>query len=114
MKFTAAGDAIIQRRIPRDFPGYSELTPFISQGDARFFNLETTLNREGECFASQFSGGTWIRTNPEVLEDLKGFGFNMTSFNNNHALDFSYDGFLKTLEHVEASGLVNGIKLLII
>lgn len=107
MKFTAAGDAIIQRRIPRDFPGYSELTPFISQGDARFFNLETTLNREGECFASQFSGGTWIRTNPEVLEDLKGFGFNMTSFNNNHALDFSYDGFLKTLEHVEASGLVN-------
>jgi len=107
MRFTAAGDAIIQRRIHKDFPGYSELAPFISQGDARFFNLETTLNREGECFASQFSGGTWIRTNPEVLADLKGFGFNMTSFNNNHAMDFSYDGFLKTLEYVEASGLVN-------
>ncbi len=107
MKFTAAGDAIIQRRIPKDHPGFAELTPFISQGDARFFNLETTLNREGECFASQFSGGTWIRTNPEVLEDLKQYGFNMTSFNNNHAMDFSYDGFLKTLEHVEASGLVN-------
>ena len=38
MKFTAAGDAIIQRRIHKDFPGYDELCPFINQGDARFFN----------------------------------------------------------------------------
>lgn len=108
MKFTAAGDAIIQRRIQSDFAGYKELTPFISRGDARFFNLETTLNYEGDCFASQFSGGTWIRTNPEVLEDLKKFNFNMTSFNNNHAMDFSYDGLLQTLEYVKASGLVHG------
>jgi len=60
MKFTAAGDAIIQRRIFRDFTGYEELAPFIMQGDAAFFNLETTLNYEGECCASQFSGGTLV------------------------------------------------------
>ena len=106
MKFTAAGDAIIQRRIQENFVGYDEITPFIKQGEARFFNLETTLHYEGECYASQFSGGTYIRTNPEVLDDLKKFGFNMTSFNNNHALDFSYNGFLKTFEYVKASGLV--------
>ncbi len=107
MKFTAVGDAIIQRRIQRDFEGYSELTPFISQGDARFFNLETTLNREGECFASFFSGGTYLRTCPEVLEDLKNFGFNMTSFNNNHALDFSYIGMQKTIDALDGSGFVH-------
>ena len=107
MKFTAAGDAIIQRRIQPDFEGYEELTPFISQGDACFFNLETTLNYEGECYASQFSGGTYIRTNPEVLGDLQKFGFNMTSFNNNHVLDFSYKGLERTLEEVEKSGLVH-------
>ncbi len=106
MKFTAAGDAIIGRRIQNDFEGYGELTDFIMQGDARFFNLETTLNYEGECFASQFSGGTYLRTIPEVLDDLKKFGFNMTSFNNNHAMDYSYEGFLKTFEYVKASGLV--------
>ena len=89
MKFTAAGDAIIQRRIQDDFVGYEELASFIIQGDARFFNLETTLNHEGECCSSQLSGGTYIRTNPEVLDDIKKFGFNMTSFNNNHAMDFS-------------------------
>ena len=107
MNFTAAGDAIIQRRIPNDFEGYSELAPFIEQGDARFFNLETTLCREGECFASQFSGGTYLRTVPEVLDDLKRFGFNMTTFNNNHAMDFSYDGLYKTLDALEQSGLIH-------
>lgn len=107
MKFTAVGDLLIQRRIQPDYPGFSELRPFIEQGDARFFNLETTLNHESETAASAFSGGTYIRTNPEVLEDIKNFGFNMTSFNNNHALDFFYDGFECTLKAVEESGLVH-------
>ena len=100
MKFTAAGDAIIQKRIYDDYEGINELSPFIKQGDARFFNLEMTLNYEGESCASQFSGGTYLRTNPEVLDDIKKFGFNMTSFNNNHAMDFHYEGFFKTLENV--------------
>ncbi len=107
MKFTAAGDAIIGRRIQRDFVGYGEISPFVQLGDARFFNLETTLNNPGECFASQFSGGTYLRTVPQVLDDLKLFGFNMTSFNNNHAMDYSFDGFLKTQSYVDSSGLVN-------
>lgn len=107
MKFTAVGDIIISRRIQEDFAGYQELAEIIGLGDARFFNLETTLNKEGECYASQASGGTWLRTNPEVLDDVKKFGFNMTSFNNNHAMDFSFEGLLKTLESVEKSGLVH-------
>ena len=106
MKFTAAGDMIIQQRICESFEGYSELAPFIAQGDARFFNLETTLNREGSCYASQFSGGTYLRTDPEVLDDLLEYGFNMTSFNNNHAMDFSYEGLLETFDYVRQSGLV--------
>ena len=107
MKFTAVGDAIIQRRIQSDFEGYEELRPFIMQGDARFFNLETTLNYEGECPASQFSGGTYIRTVPEVLDDLKKFGFNMATANNNHALDFSYEGLERTRTSLDESGLVH-------
>ena len=107
MKFAAAGDAIIQRRIQKDFEGYEELTPYIESADASFFNLETTLNYEGECCASQFSGGTYIRTNPEVLSDLMKFGFNVTSFNNNHAMDFSYAGLLATLDYVNEAGIVN-------
>lgn len=107
MKFTAAGDMIIQKRIYEGYEGFDELAPFIRQGDARFFNLETSLNHEGETCASQFSGGTYLRTNPEVLDDIKPFGFNMTSFNNNHAMDFFYDGFEATLDAVNKSGLVH-------
>ncbi len=107
MKFTAAGDAIIQRRIHADFQGYEELAPFIKQGDARFFNLETTLNREGSCPGAALSGGTYIRTEPEVLYDLMDFGFNMTTACNNHLLDFSYEGLYDTIEALDESGLVH-------
>lgn len=107
MKFTAVGDMIIQKRIFPEYQGFSELAPFIMQGDARFFNLETTLNHQGEACASQFSGGTYLRTNPEVLEDIKPFGFNLTSFNNNHALDFSYAGLERTLDALDQSDFVH-------
>ena len=107
MKFTAAGDAIIQRRIQRDFKGYNELAPYINQGDAKFFNLETTLNNDGEIYAAEFSGGTYLRTNPEVLDDLQKFGFNMTSFNNNHTLDFSYGGLESTLKALDKSDFIH-------
>ena len=107
MKFTAAGDAIIQRRIPEDYKGYEELSAFIDKGDAKFFNLETTLNEEGECPGAAISGGTYIRTTAAVLDDLKKFGFNMTTACNNHALDFSYEGFYSTLDALDSSGLVH-------
>lgn len=107
MKFTAVGDLLIQRRIPVNYKGYAELRPFIERGDARFFNLETTLNEVGECPSAQLSGGTYIRTSPKVLGDIEKLGFNMMSFNNNHAFDFSQEGFIKTLEAVEASSFVH-------
>ena len=107
MKFAAAGDAIIGRRIIPEFAGYKELTPYFEGADARYFNLETTLFEKGEYYASAFSGGTYLRTSPCVLKDLLAFGFNMTSFCNNHAMDFSYGGLLSTLHAVKDSGLVH-------
>lgn len=106
IKFTAAGDAMVQRRLPGAYDGFKEVADFIKKGDMRFFNLETTLHR-GDCFASQFSGGSWFWTYPEVLRDMKEFGFNTLSFANNHTMDFSYDGLLKTLDSVNEYGFVN-------
>ena len=107
MKFTAVGDILVQKRLPENYEGFEEIKEFIEQGDARFFNLETTLNYEGECFASQFSGGTYIRTNPEMYYDMLRYGFNMVSANNNHAFDFSFEGFARTLETLNESGIVH-------
>ena len=90
-----------------DYDGFSEVKNFIAKGDARFFNLETTVNREGECYGNQFSGGTYIRCNPEVMEDMLKFGFNLTTFNNNHLMDYAHEGILKTLDYVNKTGVVH-------
>lgn len=107
MKFSAVGDVLIHRRLPATYDGFERVCAWLAETDARYFNLETTLHREGECFGSAFNGGSYQRANPEVLDDCKRFGFNMTGFCNNHTLDYAYDGLLKTLEHVSASGLVH-------
>lgn len=107
MRFTAAGDMIIQKPIYPGYEGFGALADFIKQGDARFFNLETTLNHVGETCASQFSGGTYIRTDPEILENIKPYGFNMTTANNNHILDFSYGGLEATLKALNSSEFVH-------
>jgi len=108
MKFTAVGDVLCQKRLNKNYEGFSEIREFIMEGDARFFNLETTVNREGECYGNQFSGGTYIRCNPEVAADMLDYGFNLVTFNNNHAMDFAHEGLIKTIENVNALGIVHG------
>ncbi len=104
--FTAAGDMLIQRVIPLEYEGFREVSDFIRQGDARFFNLETTIHRGG-LFGNQFNGGSFLRADPKVLDIARAFGFNMLSFANNHTFDFSYGGLKATLDAVREAGFVN-------
>jgi len=106
MKFAVAGDIAVQRRIHPDSDGFSEVRSYLCQADARYANLETTLHR-GEYYANQFSGGSYLRADPEVLEDVKAYGFNMLSFANNHAMDFDRGGLMATKGYVDAAGFVN-------
>ena len=106
MKFTVAGDMLIQRRIPSDYEGFSEIKQYIEKGDARFFNLETTVTH-GECFANQYNGGSYLTVTPDALCDAKRFGFNMLSFANNHSMDFSHDGLMETKRAVDEAGFPN-------
>lgn len=96
-KCTAAGDMLIQRRLPGHYEGFHELNTYISKGDFRFVNLETTIHRH-EFYGSQYSGGSYLAVGPWVLDNIKEFGFNVLSPNNNHSMDYSYEGLLKTRE----------------
>lgn len=107
MKFAAVGDILVQRRIPEDYEGFEEIKNWLCGADVRYFNLETTLHNEGECFGFQDCGGSYLRADPAVLEDCKRYGFNMISFCNNHTFDYGYEGMYKTLEYVQKSGLVH-------
>ena len=68
MKISAAGDILIMKRL---LPGYQDLLPireFLMQGEVRMANLETTIS-DGSCYASAYSGGTWLTADPDCLED---------------------------------------------
>ena len=106
MKFTVAGDMLIQRRIPYGYDGFDEVKQYIEKGDVRFFNLETTINC-ADCFANQYSGGSYLTAEPAVLEDAKNYGFNILSFANNHSMDFSHDGLMATKRAVDEAGFPN-------
>ena len=106
MKFTVAGDMLIQKRIPADYEGFNEVKEYIEKGDVRFFNLETTLTN-GDCFANQYSGGSYLTAPASVLDDAKRYGFNMLSFANNHTMDFSHEGLMETKKAVDEAGFPN-------
>ncbi len=104
MKFTAAGDAAIQKLLT-EYDGIDEIRAQIFRGDVRFFNLETTVNKD--CFANYFSGGTWLRTDKRVLKSLDKFDFNLVTAANNHCLDFGHEGLLQTIDALDEAGYVH-------
>lgn len=106
MSFTASGDSLIVKRIPEGYPGFHGIRAYIAKGEARITNLETTLT-DGKCFASSFSGGTWVTASEDVLDDLKQYGFNMYGWANNHTMDYSYGGLVSTKKALEKAKLVN-------
>ena len=65
MTFTVAGDMLVQRSIHKDSIGFFEVSEYLKKSDVRFVNLETTLHR-GEYYANQFSGGSYLRADPET------------------------------------------------
>ena len=78
MRCTAAGDAMVLRRLPGSYPGFEELQQFIAQGDFRFFNLETTIHNH-ETYGAATSGGTWASRGPEAMTTSPSAGISVTS-----------------------------------
>ena len=104
-RLTAAGDLLILRELPQggSYEGFEPVRSFLEQGDFRFANLEATIHRY-ECPPSEESGGSWICAAPEVLNAVQAFGFNVLSLANNHTLDFSQEGVIKTKDYVQQAG----------
>lgn len=102
--FCASGDFLIQIPVPADHAGVGPISEFVRQAEVRITNLETTVT-EGDCYASSFSGGSSLTAPPSVLEDVKRYGFNVCGCANNHAMDFSFNGLLSTMRHLDAAGL---------
>lgn len=106
MTITAVGDFMHYRMLPERYDGFDEVKAFIGRGDVRFFNLETVFPDE-TCYGNQFYGGGYVFTSERALNDARSYGFNILTFANNHAFDFSYNGLLRTFDAVRAAGFLS-------
>ena len=104
--FIATGDAFMTRRLPKDgYPGFEKIQQIIGRHDVKFNNLEITIHNQ-EGYPAATSGGTWAMAEPEILDDLKRYGFNLYNTANNHSGDYSCGGVLATIKYLKERDMV--------
>src|SRR5512139_3101002 len=85
---------------------YLKLREICVSADATFANLETAVHRYLEGHQN-ISGGTYMTTEPQLLEDLKWLGVSLVSTANNHAFDYGEDGIMATCGYLDSAGIVH-------
>ena len=101
----ACGDALVTRRVGASRePAFNALVTLLRSADVRFVNLEGTLHDYlGSPQAA--SGGTYVVGAPQIIDDLKGMGFNLYSAANNHMADWGEGGLLGTMQTLDRAGV---------
>lgn len=107
--FTIAltGDCMLTRRLSVfTEEQFLALAQILRGADAAFANLEGTVHTwdEGTPGITQ---GTFMTTDPRLLEDLKWLGINIVSCANNHAFDYGEGGIMANLRHLGEAGIVH-------
>ncbi len=106
ISIAVVGDAMISRRM-RAFkePHFQKLMQVLREADVSIANLEFLFhNYEGSW---QWTRGTYTRSDPNNLDELEWMGIDAVSTATNHAYDWSEDGFLTTLQHLDARGFIH-------
>ena len=102
-----AGDSMLTRKLaPFNEEGFLGLRDIFRSADATFVNLEGTVHLwdEGTPGITQ---GTFMTTDPKLLEDLQWLGVNMVSCANNHAFDYGEAGVLANIRHLDHASIVH-------
>jgi len=102
-----AGDTMLTRRLtPFKEERFLALRELLRANDAAFANLEGTVHtwEEGTPGITQ---GTFMTTEPKLLDDLKWLGINMVSCANNHAFDYGEGGVLANIKHLDEAGIAH-------
>ena len=105
LRVTFTGQALVQHDLRAVAPEkFRAMTHALraNASDVAFTDLETVINtgagkatRESQFFHA---------AGPEVIDCLKGWGFNLLALGNNHAWDLGAPGILGTLAEVQARG----------
>lgn len=100
-----SGDSMITRRpaLARD-PATRGLRALIDDADLAFTNLEVLPN-DFRGYGAAECGGTHLAAHSWVVDELIAMGFDLVSAATNHALDYSIEGLLATIEVLESRAL---------
>ena len=107
--FTIAltGDTMLTRKLtPFKEERFLNLREILRGADAAFANLEGTVHTwdEGTPGITQ---GTFMTTEPKLLDDLRWLGISMVACANNHAFDYGEGGVLANIKHLEQAGITH-------
>ncbi len=109
ISIAVAGDTIATRRMTmfRE-PGFLKLRDLLHGCDAVFVNLETNIHKflDGG-HKPHDGGGTYLTTEPEVVEDLRWLGVNMMACGSSHADDYGPETIEKTIDYLDAAGMIH-------
>ena len=106
ISIAVGGDAMITRRIrPFKEEAFTKLTNVLRAADVSVVNLEMLFHDYESSW--QWWGGTYTRSDPRNLDELKWMGIDAVTTANNHSFDFSEGGFLTTLEHCRERDLAH-------
>jgi poly-gamma-glutamate synthesis protein (capsule biosynthesis protein) len=84
-------------------PSFQAVKPYLSAADLCFGNLETVTAGESE----KFTGYPTFNTPVEYLDALSDAGFDVLTTANNHSLDRRFTGVERTIDALEARGLMH-------
>lgn len=99
------GDSMITRGLAMgEDDDARALAAHIGSADVALTNLEVLPN-DFKGYPAQESGGTHLAAGAWVLDELTDLGFNLFPAATNHALDYSIEGLLATIDALNAKGV---------
>ncbi|HLN86621.1 MAG TPA: CapA family protein, partial [Candidatus Limnocylindrales bacterium] len=104
------GDSMLTRKLSSfDEPQYMRLVQLLRGADACFGNLESTVRAwdEGSPAISRMGRGTFMTTEPSLVQEMKWLGLNLLSCANNHAFEYGEEGVLATMRHLDRGGMTH-------
>ncbi len=100
ISIAVVGDAMLSRRLrPFREPDFLKLVELLRHTDLSIANLEFLFHNFEHSW--QWTRGTYTRSDPKNLNELKWMGIDAVFAANNHSYDFSEGGYFTTLKHLD-------------
>ncbi len=106
----AVGDLIQTHSAPvAKTPGLAEAIALLQGATVAFGNFESTAIdlRTFTGYPQAEFGGLWVRSEPEVVPDLRRMGFDVVARANNHSTDWGLEGMRETDRRLDDAGIAH-------